>query len=112
MEVEGFDGHPGLQLEEPAQKFVNGDDSLLGPVGKNKLQSSGLEDYLAPLFPEQVPEDEEKAQEGHGAAQQGADGYAGVDGYAGAEGPHNQVDNDAGEDQEYALEEGLEGSPV
>ncbi len=99
MGVEGFDGHPGLQLEEPAQKLVNGDDSLLGPVGENQLQSSRLEDYLAPLFPEQVPEDEEEAQEGHGAAEQGADGYAGVDGYARAEGTHNQVDNDAGKNQ-------------
>jgi hypothetical protein len=110
--VEGLDYLSGLQLEEPAQQGVNWEDGLLGAVGENKLQASSLEDQLAPLFPEKVPEDEEEAQEGHGAAEQGADGYAGVDGNAGAEGPYHQVDNDAGENQEHALEEGLEGPPV
>jgi hypothetical protein len=91
-------------VEETAQELVNVEANPLGPVGENQLQPARLEDQLAPLLPEQVSEDEEEAEESHGASQQSADGDAGVDWYAGAEGADNQVDDDAGENQKHALE--------
>lgn len=112
MGVEGLHPKARLQLEEAAEESLYGRGGPLGVVQEGELQSSRLEDELAALLPEDEPEDEEEAQEGHGAAEEGPDGDAGVDRDAGAEGAHHQVDQDADQDQDHALDEGLDGALV
>ncbi len=91
---------------------MNGFVRLPGIVGKNQLQAPRLKCQLPALFPKRESQDVDEAEKGDGAAQQGADGYARIDGYAGAEGADHQVDQDADEDEDDALEQGFEGSLV